>query len=251
MTLESGTTVEANSGAVTVATGVVSTLGASGNLTLATGNSSTSGATGIVYLQSGNSVIGNSGVISITSGTATTGNSGNAAIASGNVTTGNSGNGTITTGNATTGESGNVVFTTGTASTIRGGVFNRSAFVSKQQVAPTAMTGAATITTAAILGGLIVGTPTTGATRAYTLPSGVDLANALPSSFTTSDSIDFTIINVQTTANTDTITLTNSAGITIIGQPIIRCQFDPTDASSATFRLRLSGANTFICYRLS
>lgn len=251
MTFSTGTTVEADSGTVTIASGVVSTLGASGNVTVATGSSSTSGSTGILYLQTGNATIGNSGVISIASGAATTGNSGNAAIASGNVTTGNSGNSTITTGNATTGESGNIVLTTGTASTIRGVIFNRAASISKYQPAPATQNTAGTLTASQIINGIITVTQATAATIAITLPTGVDLANALPSSFTTSDSIDFTIINLSAAA-ADTATLTASVGITIVGKPIIdSANASATYPSSGTFKLRMSGAATFVAYRIS
>lgn len=237
ITFASGDTASAASGITTITTGSVSTLGNSGALILQSGQSNISG---------------NSGAASMITGTAVLGNSGTASIASGSVTTGNSGDGTIATGNAAAGASGNVVLTTGTASTIRGVIFQRAASVSKHQPAPATMTGAATITVAQIINGIIEGTPTTGATRAYTLPTGVDLANALPVSFTTSDSIDFTIINLQATATTDTITLTASVGITIVGKPII----DSANAaavypSSGTFRLRMSAAATFVCYRIS
>lgn len=125
------------------------------------------------------------------------------------------------------------------------------ALFGRRQVAPVAMTDAATITVAALIGGLIVGTPTTGATKAYALPTGTVMDAALTSFFINNDSFDFTIINVQATAITDTITLTAAAGFTIVGEPIIGSAnaADPFP-SSGTFRVRRTAANTFVAYRL-
>ena len=126
------------------------------------------------------------------------------------------------------------------------------ALFGREQIAPVAMTDADTITVAALIGGLIAGTPTTGATKAYTLPTGAVMDAALTSFFINNDSFDFTIINLQSTAVTDTITLTAAAtGFTIVGEPIIGSAnaADPFP-SSGTFRVRRTAANTFVAYRL-
>lgn len=235
MVFSSGTTVSANSGAVTVSTGTVSTLGNSGALNIVTGQSS---------------IAGNSGDWNGLTGNVATGNSGQYLFYTGSSTTGDTGNYGINTGTASGGASGSINLTTGTATTIVGNIRLRATTVMRSQTAPTAMTGAATITVTAILGGIIVGTPTTGATRAYTLPTGVDLEAALASGIITGDSLDFSIINVQTTAATDTITLTASVGITIVGQSIIDYQVAGGNSTSR-WRLRRSAAATFICYRIS
>ena len=121
----------------------------------------------------------------------------------------------------------------------------------KRQTAPVAMTDAATITVAALLGGLIAGTPTTGANQAYTLPTGTVMDAALTSYFINNDSFDFTIINLQTTAGTDTITLTAAAGFTIVGLAVIDAADANTNNSSGTFRVRRTAANTFVAYRIA
>ena len=120
----------------------------------------------------------------------------------------------------------------------------------KKQSAPVAMTTAATITVAALLGGLITGTHDEGSDQDYTLPSGSDLDDALTSFMVNNASFDFTIINLSA-ALADTITLTASTGISIVGQAIIdSAHADSEFPSSGTFRCRKTAANTFVVYRL-
>jgi len=121
----------------------------------------------------------------------------------------------------------------------------------RRQPTPVAMTDAATITTDALRHGLITGTPTTGANQNYTLPTGTVMDAALTSFFINNDSFDFTIINLQATAATDTVTLIEAAGFTIVGEPIIGSPEATNDfPSSGTFRVRKTAANTFVAYRL-
>jgi hypothetical protein len=121
-----------------------------------------------------------------------------------------------------------------------------------KQSAPVAMTGAATITTAALLVGFITGTQATGATVAYTLPTGAVLEAALPVSFEVGEAFDFTIINLST-ALADTVTLTAPAsGITLVGAAIVQSvHASSTRLNSATFRMVKTAAATFVCYRFS
>jgi len=122
----------------------------------------------------------------------------------------------------------------------------------KYQAAPVAMTVAATITEAALRGGLITGTHAEGATQAYTLPTGAVLDAALPPDFVVNSSFDFTIINLSAAA-ADTITLTAAAGITIVGNPIIDANLIYTSwyLNAGTFRVRKTAADTFVAYRIS
>ena len=127
-----------------------------------------------------------------------------------------------------------------------------NALALKKQVAPAAMTTAATITAANLLKGIITGTHTVGATQAYTLPTGADLDAALSSFMIVNASFDITIINLSV-ATADTITLTASVGITIVGNPIIDANLIYTSwyLNAGTFRIRKTAANTFIAYRIS
>jgi len=114
------------------------------------------------------------------------------------------------------------------------------------------MTTAATITAAALIGGIITATHTAGATQAYTLPTGALLDAALTSHMVNNSSFDFTIINLSVAA-ADTITLTASAGITIVGQAIIDAAENYVSwyLGSGTFRVRKTAADTFVVYRIS
>lgn len=121
-----------------------------------------------------------------------------------------------------------------------------------EQGAPTAMTTAATITVAALAGGLITGTHTAGATAAYTLPTGIVLDAGVDMAI--GQAFDFTIINLSAAA-ADTITLTAPAsGITLVGEPVVAASHSTTGelyGTSATWRMRKTAAETFICYRVS
>jgi len=121
----------------------------------------------------------------------------------------------------------------------------------KYQAAPVAMTVAATITEAALRGGLITGTHAEGATQAYTLPTGAVLDAALPPDFVVNSSFDFTIINLSPAA-ANTITLTAAAGFTIVGQPIVHAnEFEVSYyKGTGTFRVRKTAADTFVAYRI-
>jgi len=124
------------------------------------------------------------------------------------------------------------------------------ALFGRKQIAPVAMTTAATITVAALKAGLITGTHAAGATAAYTLPTGTVMDAALTAFLVANDSFDFTIINLST-ALADTITLTAATGFTIVGQATIdSAHADSEFPSSGTFRVRRTAANTFVAYRL-
>ena len=122
----------------------------------------------------------------------------------------------------------------------------------REQGAPVAMTTAATITSAALIGGLITGTHSAGATAAYTLPTGAVLDAAVEMAI--GQSFDFTIINLSAAA-ADTITLTAPAsGITLVGTAIVQSAHATTGTlygNAATWRMRKTAAETFICYRVA
>lgn len=132
-----------------------------------------------------------------------------------------------------------------------GNNYQRGMF-SLKQTAPTALTAAATLTTAQMLGGLITLTQATGATVAITTPTGAQIQKALPVTFAVNDSFDFTIINLSAAA-ADTGTLTAGAsGVSIVGAVIVPSAHSTTIAdSSKTYRVRKTAANTFIIYALN
>lgn len=121
-----------------------------------------------------------------------------------------------------------------------------------EQGAPVAMTTAATIAVSSLIGGLITGTHTAGATQAYTLPTGAVLDAGVD--MAAGQAFDFTIINLSAAA-ADTITLTAPAsGITLVGEPVVAASHSTTGelyGTSATWRMRKTASETFICYRVA
>lgn len=121
-----------------------------------------------------------------------------------------------------------------------------------KQAAPTALTGASTLTAAQMLSGLFTLTQSTGATVALTTPTGAQIQKALPVTFAVDDSFDFRIINLSAAA-ADTGTLTAGAsGVSIVGSVIIPSAHSTTIADSTkTYRCRKTAANTFVIYALN
>jgi hypothetical protein len=105
----------------------------------------------------------------------------------------------------------------------------------------TTMTDAAEALTAAMVvtnGGLLVGTPT--AARAKTVPTGA-LTCASLSGYAVGDTFNVTFSNLA--AATHALTVTAATGATIVGSAVVSA------ATSATFRVRVSAANTVVWYR--
>ncbi|MCR4330252.1 MAG: hypothetical protein NUV65_06950, partial [Candidatus Roizmanbacteria bacterium] len=196
-----------------------------------------SAASGDTSIESGGvATLGNSGTVSLITGTC--------------ATAGDTGPIALTTGPTALGATGDIILTTGVATTIQGGIIHRGFFTSKYQAVPGGMTTTATIDEATLVKGLIVGNHAAGATQNYTLPTGVALAAILPATFTTGDAIDFSIINTSA-ALVDTITVVASVGITIVGKALIgSANAAATDNSTGLFRVKCTGAGTFICYRI-
>lgn len=121
----------------------------------------------------------------------------------------------------------------------------------KTQAAPATATTAATLTAAQLLTGILNATPTaTGATVAYTLPTGTLMDSAV--NFAVNDSFDWVLIN-NALAAADTITLTAGTDHTIVGGPIVQSLHATTGGItgySAVFRTRKTAVNTFVTYRI-
>lgn len=120
------------------------------------------------------------------------------------------------------------------------------------QGAPTVKTVANTLTIAELLTKIITATPTaTGATAAYTLPTGALIDAGV--TMEAGDSFDWTIIN-SALAAADTITVTADTGHTIVGGPIVQSLHATTGGItgySAQFRTRKTAADTFVTYRIA
>lgn len=194
-----------------------------GNLAIAAGQGATSGVGGTLTESGGAGGL--------------TGAGGNAIVAGG-------------AGGATSGNAGSVDLHAGAVTSgLAGVVYTRSPLTKKQSV--TAMTTSATITTTGILGGIITANQGGGAGATYTMPTGAVLAAALPSDFTTADSIDFTIVNVSTNASEIVTVATAASGTTMFGNLTVAANNSTTTISSATFRILCTGASTYGIYRIS
>lgn len=105
------------------------------------------------------------------------------------------------------------------------------------QAAPTALTGAATLTPAQLGNGLFT---YNGAALSLTLPTVADLELFVSSAEKNDVAFDFYIIN--TGANTATLAI--GTGWTIVGAAGV------ATAVSAHFRARKTGVGTWTCYRM-
>jgi hypothetical protein len=211
----------------------------------------------LLYSGGGGAGVGAAGSINIMGGVggATSGNGGSIAIKTGAAATdGHGGLFEISGGNAAgaAGNGGAIILTGGAlaGTGVAGKIYNRS-LVLKLQGAPTAMAGAANISPAGLLGGIITGTHVTGATVGYTTPIGADISALFPN-LAVGDSFELCIINLSA-ALLDTITLTAGDGaVTIFGNAIVASSNAATIGSaSAIFRFRNSGAGTWVAYRIS
>lgn len=115
----------------------------------------------------------------------------------------------------------------------------------------TAKTSAVTLTPAELKGGIITATQSSGATVAYTLPTGtiMDASGTIQ----VNEGFDWTLINLSAAA-ADTITLTAGTNHSIVGVPIAASAHSSTggagDGNASRWRTRKTAPNTFITYRI-
>jgi hypothetical protein len=152
----------------------------------------------------------------------------------------------IASGGVQTFESG------GTQTLAAGSQLNVRGTKFEAQGAPTAKTVANTLTIAELLTKIINATPTaTGATAAYTLPTGALIDAGV--TMAVDDSFDWCLIN-NALAAADTITVTADTGHTIVGNPIVQSLHSSTGGImgySSMWRTRKTAANTFVTYRIA
>lgn len=132
-----------------------------------------------------------------------------------------------------------------------GGYLRNQGYDLAVQPDPTVKTIANTLTVAELLTKIIDATPTaTGATAAYTLPTGALIDAGL--TMEVDDSFDWCLIN-NALAAADTITVTAATGHTIVGNPVVQSLHASTGAVmgySSLWRTRKTAADTFITYRI-
>jgi hypothetical protein len=106
------------------------------------------------------------------------------------------------------------------------------------QVAPTAKTGAATLTTAELATGIIT---YNGAALALTVPTGAAL-DADFSSMKINSAFDFYIINL---GGTNAATVTANTGCTLVGVAAVSAN------TACTWRVRRTADATYVFYRIA
>lgn len=122
-----------------------------------------------------------------------------------------------------------------------------------RQPSPTAMTVTATVTTAAMLGGLITSNQGAAASATYTLPTGAVFEAAvkliLGRNMLADDAFEFTIVNISTSAAED-VTVQGAVGMTAVGNMTIASNAAVADQAWGTFRVRKTGAEAYSVYRV-
>ena len=106
------------------------------------------------------------------------------------------------------------------------------------QVAPTAKTAAATLTTAELATGIIT---YNGAAAALTVPTGASL-DADFSSMKVNSSFEFSIVNI---GGTNAATVTANTGCTLVGVAAVAAN------SSCIWRVRKTADATYVFYRVA
>ena len=107
------------------------------------------------------------------------------------------------------------------------------------QGAPTALTGAATVTAAQLANGLFTFDGTAGN---MTLPTVADLEAGISSASKVNAAFDFYVVNID--GGSDDVTVYTNTGWTLVGV----MQVD--NATSGHFRARKTGDGSWTCYRL-
>jgi hypothetical protein len=106
--------------------------------------------------------------------------------------------------------------------------------------APLAAAGTATLAVLQLLGGLLVANPSTTAAT-YTLPT-VAALEAIVDNAKVGTTFELKIVNLGT--GSGAVTVAVGAGWTLVGSPTIAI------TSSAQFRMRKTGADTWTIYRI-
>lgn len=118
------------------------------------------------------------------------------------------------------------------------------------QGAPTAETGAATLTIAELLTGIVTMTQSTGGNVNLTLPTGALTDAGLEMSI--GESFDWSVINLSAAA-ADTVTVAAGTGHTVVGVMVVQAAHATTGGlygNAARFRTRKTAADTFVTYRI-
>lgn len=117
------------------------------------------------------------------------------------------------------------------------------------QGTPVALTTSATLTAAQLAVGILTANQGGGATATYTLPTGTLMDAAFPN-VRVDTAFDFALINISTVAAED-VSIGAGSGFTIVGNATVASNNAATDQSTAHFRARRTGTNTWVLYRIA
>lgn len=113
-----------------------------------------------------------------------------------------------------------------------------------KMAAPLTAAGDATLSTAQLLGGILLGSPGTSA-AAYTTPTGTQIDTALENAKIGS-TFDLSIVNVNGSSS-GVITLTAGTGVSTVGLMTVVA----TAGTAQMFRFRKTGVGTYTVYRVA
>jgi len=121
---------------------------------------------------------------------------------------------------------------------------NLNEIVLGKMAAPLTAAGDATLSTAQLLGGILLGSPGTSA-AAYTTPTGTQIDTALENAKIGS-TFDLSIVNVNGSSS-GVITLTAGTGVSTVGLMTVVA----TAGTAQMFRFRKTGVGTYTVYRIA
>jgi hypothetical protein len=121
---------------------------------------------------------------------------------------------------------------------------NLNEIVLGKMAAPLTATGDATLSTAQLLSGILLGSPGTSA-AAYTTPTGTQIDTALENAKIGS-TFDLSIVNVNGSSS-GVITLTAGTGVSTVGLMTVVA----TAGTAQLFRFRKTGVGTYTVYRIA
>jgi hypothetical protein len=121
---------------------------------------------------------------------------------------------------------------------------NLNEIVLGKMAAPLTAAGDATLSTAQLLGGILLGSPGTSA-AAYTTPTGTQIDTALDNAKIGS-TFDLSIVNVNGSSS-GVITLTAGTGVSTVGLMTVVA----TAGTAQLFRFRKTGVGTYTVYRVA
>jgi hypothetical protein len=121
---------------------------------------------------------------------------------------------------------------------------NLNEIVLGKMAAPLTAAGDATLSTAQLLGGILLGSPGTSA-AAYTTPTGTQIDTALENAKIGS-TFDLSIVNVNGSSS-GVITLTAGTGVSTVGLMTVVA----TAGTAQMFRFRKTGVGTYTVYRVA